>query len=136
MYVALVFFWSITKRRSCAISIPSMFEFEKDNVERIEVKFEFAFMILTELLVATKRRTPSVLTMSGSSTPLTWSLVPVKVGLDGDCVESVVAAAAKVADEVATPFAMGIPRNKPPPFTRLYCCALLAFAAMKLCICE
>ena len=62
-------------------------------MERTAVEFGgYASIMVTEPLeelepvpfVATKRWVPSVFTMSGSSTPWTWTLVPVKDGLDDE----------------------------------------------------
>jgi len=69
------------------------------------------------LLVATKRCEPSVLTMSGSSTPWTCTFVPVNEGVAG--VEEVTAAgtgpllaAPKTAPRLII---MGPPMKNPPP---------------------
>src|SRR3989442_2241307 len=83
MYVVLVLRWSMTMRRSREISIPKIIAFRNAMVERVDVELGgYAFRIVTALLVETKRIVPSVFTRSGSSTPWTCTLVPVKVGVD------------------------------------------------------
>ena len=97
-------------------------------------------MIVTALVVDTKRCIPSVFTMSGSSTPWTWTFVPVYDGLDAVGVATVVPACVTVSTafavmveakvSVTVPMASGKP-PKNPPFL-LYCWALFALAEMKL----
>ena len=73
----------MTMRRSREISIPKIIAFWNVMVERVDVELGgYAFRIVTALLVETKRFVPSVFTRSGSSTPWTCTLVPVKVGVD------------------------------------------------------
>ena len=71
-------------------------------------------MIVTALLVDTKMCIPSVFTMSGSSTPLTWTLVPVYDGLDAVEDATAFTVAAKVS-AVAVPIASGRPPPKKNP---------------------
>ena len=73
----------MTMRRSREISIPKIIAFWNAMVERVDVELGgYAFRIVTALLVETKRFVPSVFTRSGSSTPWTCTLVPVKVAVD------------------------------------------------------
>ena len=64
-----------------------------------------------EAVLATKRCVPSVLTMSGSSTPWTWTLVPVNEGEEVDETEDWgVAVPASVTVEVDSRFAFMVTR--------------------------
>ena len=89
-------------------------------------------MIVTALLVDANICIPSVFTMSGSSTPWTWTLVPVYEGVD--CAALTVVPAWVTTwvsvDTIVTPVITGPPKKIPPLL--LYCWALLALVAMKL----
>jgi hypothetical protein len=72
-----------------------------DRVERMAEELGgYALTIATEFCVEIKRCVPSVLTLSGSSTPWTWTLVPVNEGVDDGLAS---AAADMAAVIVATP---------------------------------
>src|SRR5712692_6280645 len=116
----------MTMRRSREVSIPMIIAFWNAMVERVDVELGgYAFRIVTALLVETKMIVPSVFTRSGSSTPWTCTLVPVKVGVD--CAADVAAKVARVL--TSPPNAIGGWPNQVPRL--LYCWALFALAAIK-----
>ena len=86
-------------------------------------------MIVTAPAVATKICRPSVFTVSGSSTPSTWTLVPVYDGVDAELAEEEDASDTEdddiVAITVVTPF--------PPKLVRIKVLlrTFFAFAATK-----
>ena len=67
-----------------------------------------------ELALATKRCVPSVLTMSGSSTPWTWTLVPVNEGEETDETAVCKAVAAPATVMVALDAIVSVMVTRPP----------------------